>query len=165
MAIGTQTHTKACTAEKGICYCEKCSPGRTERARRYKEFMEIPICRLPAEMLLNILEHIDLISFPAFLIASLHVLRAGGVAPAYPSAMLQIMLLPMEATEAQSASLQTMPQELLLAIGQTLTPNEKIHLVLATYRMRPEEIDLITHLQFPAPSPSVGETNVSTKEQ
>ncbi|KAI4098769.1 MAG: hypothetical protein LQ339_006269 [Xanthoria mediterranea] len=35
------------------------------------------------------------------------------------------------------------PQELLPAIGQTPTPNEKIHLVLATYRMRPEEIDLI----------------------
>ncbi|KAL9036764.1 MAG: hypothetical protein Q9180_004108, partial [Flavoplaca navasiana] len=52
-----------------------------------------------------------------------------------------IMLLPMEAVEIQLASLQIMPQELLLAIGQTLTPNEKLHLVLATYRMRLEEID------------------------
>ena len=45
-----------------------------------------------------------------------------------------------------------LPQELLLAIGQTPTPNEKIHLVLATYRIRPEEIDLITHLQYSAPT-------------
>ena len=54
------------------------------------------------------------------------------------------MLLPREATEAQSSSLQIVPQEFLLAVGQTLTPNEKLHTVLATYRMRPEQIDLIT---------------------
>ena len=53
--------------------------------------------------------------------------------------MLEIMLLPMEAAKTQSARLQTMPQELLLANGQTLTPNEKLHLVLATYRMRSEQ--------------------------
>lgn len=165
----TMTAVKACTKDsttkKGSCYCEECSPGRAERAQRWDEFMDTPINRLPAEMLLSVLEHIDLVSFPAFLIATLHVLRVRGVAPRYPSAMLQIMLLPEEATAAQSASLQTMPQELLLAIGQTLTPNEKIHLVLATYRMRPEEIDLITHLQYSAPTLPIRQARVPTEEE
>ncbi|KAL8846315.1 MAG: hypothetical protein Q9221_008581 [Calogaya cf. arnoldii] len=137
---------KTGTMKDRKCYCEECSPGRTERARQMQELRATKLFQQPAEMLLNIMEYVDLIDFPAFLIATLHVLRMRGVAPSYPSAMLQIMLLPLETNATQSASLQTMPQELLLAIGQTLTPNEKIHMVLATYRMRPKEIDLITHL-------------------
>ena len=163
MATGIKSYTKGCTADKGKCYCEICSPGRTLRAQQYKELQQTAICRTPAEMLLNIMERIDLVNFPAFLIATIHILRMRGVAPAYPSAMLQIMLLPMEATETQSASLQTMPQELLLAIGQTLTPNEKLHMVLATYRMRPEEIDLITHMNS-APGASVKDASLPAEE-
>ncbi|KAL9038880.1 MAG: hypothetical protein Q9180_002865 [Flavoplaca navasiana] len=164
MTTELKSSTKACTADRGKCYCEECSPGRTLRAQQYKELQQTAFCRQPAEMLLNIMERIDLVNFPAFLIATIHVLRMRGVAPTYPSAMLQIMLLPMEATETQSASLQTMPQELLLAIGQTLTPNEKLHMVLATYRMRPEEIDLITHLNS-APGPSAKEASLPTEEE
>ncbi|KAL8857767.1 MAG: hypothetical protein Q9178_005667 [Gyalolechia marmorata] len=139
------TEVKACTAKEGQCYCEGCSPGRTIRARQYKELLETPVCRLPPEMLMNILERIDLVDIPAFTIATIHILRMRGVVPNYPSAMLQLMLLREEKTHYQPNGLQNMPKELLLAIGQSLTPNEKIHMVLATYRMRPEEVKLITH--------------------
>lgn len=86
-----------------------------------------------------------MVTFPAFLIATYHVLRFRGVIPAYPSAMLQTMLLRQEGDSSHSACLASMPKELLLAIGQTLTPVEKVHMVLAAHRMRPEEIEMITH--------------------
>ncbi|KAL8727144.1 MAG: hypothetical protein Q9166_006240 [cf. Caloplaca sp. 2 TL-2023] len=136
---------KACTAKKGPCYCEKCSPGSSERIQKYQELKNTPICRLPPELLNNILERVDLVNFPPFMIATYHILRMRTMIPPYPSAMLKLMLLREEEGEDKSASLQTMPQELLLAIGQTLTPNEKVHMVLATYRMHPEEIEIITH--------------------
>ncbi|KAL8715655.1 MAG: hypothetical protein Q9225_006347 [Loekoesia sp. 1 TL-2023] len=118
---------------------------RLDRAQKYEELMSTPIYRLPAELIVNICERVDLVNFPSFLIATYHLLRFRGVIPAYPSAMLQTMLLREEEGVAHSASLAAMPKELLLAIGQTLTTHEKVHMVLATHRMRPEEIELITH--------------------
>ncbi|KAL8669315.1 MAG: hypothetical protein Q9168_006087 [Polycauliona sp. 1 TL-2023] len=164
----TATFSKPCTAKQGKCYCEKCSPGRTLRAQQFKELQDLPISRQPAEMLLNIMERIDLLDFPNFIIATLHILRLRNCAPRYPSSMLQLMLLPVDETnrDTEKASLQAMPQELLAAIGQTLTPNEKLHLVLATYRMRPEEIDLITHQNPSRPEDaSSDETTASTKAE
>ncbi|KAL8773851.1 MAG: hypothetical protein Q9209_001281 [Squamulea sp. 1 TL-2023] len=111
---------KACTAKKGKCYCEKCCPGHKDRAGKFRDFLETPICRLPPEMLMNILERIDLVNFPAFMIATHHILRMRGIVPSYPSAMLHLLLLRKEEGVSQSASLQTMPQELLLAIDITL---------------------------------------------
>ncbi|KAL8903603.1 MAG: hypothetical protein Q9171_007349 [Xanthocarpia ochracea] len=90
-------------------------------------------------MLMNILERIDLVDIPAFIIATIHILRMRGVVPPYPSAMLQLMILREEKTHDQPNGLQNMPKELLLAIGQSLTPNEKIHMVLATYHLSSQE--------------------------
>ncbi|KAL8809802.1 MAG: hypothetical protein Q9223_006513 [Gallowayella weberi] len=138
---------KSCTAykAKAICYCERCSPGRTKRAQQYKNLLETPIMRLPHEMLHNILERIDLVHFPNFMIACYNLLRMRGFGRSYPSAMLHLLLLRVRAGGSQPTCLQSMPPELLLAIGQTLTPNEKIHMVLAAYQMRMDEIKLITH--------------------
>lgn len=96
-------------------------------------------------MIVDICERVDMVNFASFMIATYHLLRLRGVIPAYPSAMLQTMLLREEEGSSNSACLGSMPKELLLAIGQTLTPVEKVHMVLATHRMRPEEIELITH--------------------
>lgn len=125
------------------CSCAKCT---TDRVQKYEALQKTPIYRLPAELVVNICERVDLVNFPAFLIATYHLLRMRGVIPAYPSTMLKTMLLQEEAGAPQSASLAAMPKELLLAIGQTLTIHEKVHMVLATHRMRPEDVEIITHL-------------------
>ncbi|KAL8693157.1 MAG: hypothetical protein Q9224_003808 [Gallowayella concinna] len=141
---GNIPQTKACTAKKGICYCENCSPGRTKRAQQLKTLLQTPIFRLPPEMLDNILERVDLVDFPPLVIACYHLFRMRGIAPAYPTSMLRMLLLRGDETDTRLCSLQGMPQELLLAIGQTLNPNEKIHMTLATYRMTDEHVELIT---------------------
>ncbi|KAL8806455.1 MAG: hypothetical protein Q9182_001370 [Xanthomendoza sp. 2 TL-2023] len=138
---------KACTAEMGTCYCEGCSPGRTKRAQQYRDLLQTPIFRLPHEMLHNILERIDLVNFPPFLIACYHLLRMRGFGRSYPSSMLHVLLLRLQQSENQPSCLQNLPQELLLAVGHTLDVNEKISMVLAAYRMRIEDIELITHLR------------------
>ncbi|KAL8922009.1 MAG: hypothetical protein Q9208_005463 [Pyrenodesmia sp. 3 TL-2023] len=118
---------------------------RLKTADRYQKLLKTPVYRLPAELIVNICERVDMVNFASFMIATYHLLRLRGVIPAYPSAMLQTMLLREEDGSSNSACLGSMPKELLLAIGQTLTPVEKVHMVLATHRMRPEEIELITH--------------------
>lgn len=125
------------------CPCAQCAIGR---AQKYEDLKKTPIYRLPAELVVNICERVDLVNFPAFLIATYHLLRIRGVIPAYPSVMLKTMLLQEEVGAPQPASLTSMPKELLLAIGQTLTIHEKVHMVLATHRMRPEEVKIITHI-------------------
>ncbi|KAL9026852.1 MAG: hypothetical protein Q9196_004543 [Gyalolechia fulgens] len=125
------------------CPCAQCT---IDRAQKYQELQETPIYRLPAELIVNICERVDLVDFPAFLIATYHLLRIRGVIPPYPSLMLKTMLLQVEAGVNHSASLLSMPKELLLEIGQTLTIHEKVLLVLATHRMRPEEVKIITHI-------------------
>ncbi|KAI4242484.1 MAG: hypothetical protein L6R40_004038 [Gallowayella cf. fulva] len=144
---GNVTERKACTTDKGTCYCEKCSPGRTQRAEQFKKLHQTPIFRLPTEMLVNIVDRVDLVNFPNFLIACFHLFRQRGIVPSYPTEMLQTLLLREEEGKIQSPphSLQTMPLELILAISQTLDTHEKIHMILATYCMRKEEIKLITH--------------------
>ncbi|KAI4185465.1 MAG: hypothetical protein L6R41_004134 [Letrouitia leprolyta] len=96
-----------------------------DRAEKYETLRKTPIYRLPAELIVNICERVDLVNFPAFLIATYHLLRIRGVIPGYPSTMLKVLLLQEEAGATQSASLTAMPNELLLAIGQCLTIQEK----------------------------------------
>ncbi|KAI4247376.1 MAG: hypothetical protein LQ352_006171 [Teloschistes flavicans] len=121
-----------------------------ELKQQMKELAKSPLYRLPTEILMNVVERIDLVNFPPFLIGAFHLLRQRGLVPNYPSKMLKIVLLPEEKEadkeELSSASLASMPSELILAIGQTLSTHEKIHLILATYRMSDEEIKIITHM-------------------
>lgn len=135
----------SCHTTEERCSCDRCTAQRVERAQQQKELMATPLYRLPAELLINIVDRVDLVNFPALMIAIFHLLRKRGIVPTYPTDMLQLVLLRQGDGDANATSLATMPKELLLAIGQTLTTNEKIHMVLATYRMRPEEIEMITH--------------------
>ncbi|KAL8947384.1 MAG: hypothetical protein Q9222_006330 [Ikaeria aurantiellina] len=115
------------------------------RIQQLDELHKLPIYRLPAELLANILDRIDLVNFPSFMIATYHLLRVKGFIPAYPTEMLKMVLLREEEGNTDSTCLGTMPQELLLAIGQTLNTHDKVHMVLATHRMRPQDIEIITH--------------------
>ncbi|KAL8709821.1 MAG: hypothetical protein Q9220_005437 [cf. Caloplaca sp. 1 TL-2023] len=124
---------------------ELSSPARLARVQQFEELQKLPIYRMPAELLSNILDRVDLVNFPSLMIAMYHLLRVKGFIPAYPTEMVKMLLLREEDGNTESTSLSNMPKELLLAIGQTLTTYEKIHMVLATHRMRPEDIELITH--------------------
>ena len=117
-----------------------------DRARHYKELKSIPIYRLPPELIIEICDRIDMVNFPSFMVATYHLLRRNGVIPQYPTVLLQSMLLRVEEdTTSNSTSLMGLPSELLLAIGEDLSMQEKVTMVLATHRMRPEEIEIITH--------------------
>ncbi|KAL9604222.1 MAG: hypothetical protein Q9219_000620 [cf. Caloplaca sp. 3 TL-2023] len=120
------------------------SSERRGRRSKFDELRATPIWRLPAEIILNICEHIDFIYFPSFLIATYHLLRFHEIIPRYPSTVLKNTLLREETRITNAASLAAMPKELLLAIGEKLATPEKATLVLATYRIDPEDIEILT---------------------
>ncbi|KAL8731070.1 MAG: hypothetical protein Q9181_004442 [Wetmoreana brouardii] len=127
------------------CSSKQCAAQRRERAQQHRQLLETGIYRLPTEILVNILERVDLINFPAMMIAMFHLLRARGIIPNYPTAILKMILLRPEQGNSHSASLATMPRELLLTIGHTLGVHEKVHMVIAAHRMSDEEMEMITH--------------------
>ncbi|KAL9579173.1 MAG: hypothetical protein Q9212_005262 [Teloschistes hypoglaucus] len=147
MTKSAPSHTSA--ASEGPCRCNDCAARIFVRNQQVKDLANSPLHRLPTEILVNIIDRIDLVNFPAFMIGAYHLLRNRSIVPSYPSRMLKNLLLS-EATagdrdDLSSASLAAMPQELILAIGQTLKTHEKVHMILATYRMTDEEIYIITH--------------------
>ncbi|KAI4288678.1 MAG: hypothetical protein L6R35_002058 [Caloplaca aegaea] len=121
-------------------------PQRREQAQKYHELMSTPIYRLPAELIVNICERIDLVNFPGFMLATWHLLRFRGVIPAYPTTMLKALLL-REDKGSIGPNLGGLPAELRLSIGQTLSSREKVHLILATQQWRPEEYAMIARQQ------------------
>ncbi|KAL8769595.1 MAG: hypothetical protein Q9203_005341 [Teloschistes exilis] len=144
------------TSGGGPCRCNDCAARRLVRKQQVKELANSPLHRLPTEILVNIIDRIDLVNFPPFLIGAYHLLRNRCIVPSYPSRMLKTILLAEakagDRDDLSSAGLASMPQELILAIGQTLKTHEKIHMILATYRMSDEEIYIITHKSDKVPA-------------
>ncbi|KAL8959835.1 MAG: hypothetical protein Q9193_003366 [Seirophora villosa] len=116
---------------------------RVEQAQKYHELMQTPIYRLPAELVVNICERVDLVNWPAFMVATFHLLRFRGVIPPYTTSFLKKLLLRKE--KALSTAFMKMPPELLLVVGQTLSTKEKVHLILAAYAWPREEYTMVTH--------------------
>ncbi|KAL8872592.1 MAG: hypothetical protein Q9174_001799 [Haloplaca sp. 1 TL-2023] len=122
-----------------------------------EEHIDSPFKRLPAETLLNILNRVDLINFPNLMIATYHHLRNHGIVPNYPSTMVHDVLLRLDPKDPEATCLGNLPPELLLAIGQSLTIQEKVHITLASHRYTDEEIYSITHMKAGSPKMSVKE--------
>ncbi|KAL9012931.1 MAG: hypothetical protein Q9173_002343 [Seirophora scorigena] len=120
---------------------------RVEQAQKYHELMKTPIYRLPAELVVNICERVDLVNWPAFMVATFHLLRFRGVIPPYPTSFLKENLLREEKSSSSPSGLMRMPPELLLVVGQTLSTKEKVHLILAAYAWPREEYTMVTHEQ------------------
>ncbi|KAI4198368.1 MAG: hypothetical protein LQ350_005305 [Teloschistes chrysophthalmus] len=148
------SHTSAASEEP--CRCNDCAARLLVWNQQVKELANSPLHRLPTEILVNIIDRIDLVNLPPFMIGAYHLLRNRTIVPSYPSRLLKQMLLSEdtagERDDLSSASLASMPQELILAIGQTLKITEKVHLILATYRMSDEEIYIITHKSSKVPT-------------
>ncbi|KAL8963870.1 MAG: hypothetical protein Q9183_004888 [Haloplaca sp. 2 TL-2023] len=116
-------------------------------SKQRQELMNSSLYRLPAEILINVVDRIDLVSFPNMMIALFHLLRKHGMIPSYPSSMIHDVVLRHDPKDPNAICLGTMPKELLLAIGQNLTTTEKVHMTLATHRYTDDEVFLITHMK------------------
>ena len=156
---------------------------RLERKRQHDRLFATGLYRLPTEVLLNIIDRIDMLSFPALLIAIFHLMQYRGIAPVLPSTYLYKLLLrqpqcslpsapsspatsestvssnvePIASTAASEAPkcLVDLPGELRVAISRTLSSQEKACYVLAVCRMRKCDIESLTHLPVHDPRSSM----------
>lgn len=67
-----------------------------ERIRDYQRLQalySLPIYRLPAEIILNILDNLDLDDYPAFIVAAMPLLRRCGIAESMTTARLRRLLM------------------------------------------------------------------------
>jgi len=66
---------------------------RYQDRQRLRALFALPIYQLPAELLLNILKHLELDDYPSLLVAAWHLLRHHGIADMILTPRLKLMLV------------------------------------------------------------------------
>ena len=100
---------------------------------------------LPAELLLNIVDRLDILDFPSLICATFPLLRYHGIVPPTSSQELSAMMRaashgrfkPQATNQNQSSPLGigVLPPELRLHMSPYLTTAEKINFAIATWRL------------------------------
>ena len=141
------------------CSCPRCDAHRQslERKQQLRTLYDLPIYRLPPELILKIVDQLDLIEFPAMIIAMFHLLRHHGIAPSMPTVDLKVFLKCSNfrpraydtVTDTNSQGFRRLPIEVRLQIYRHLCPRDKINFVLATFTIPIDDIESLTHWQSP----------------
>ena len=89
--------------------------------------------RLPAELILDILNGLDILDLASLIFAIFPILRHHRIAPAISMGRIEAMRRRSIPQHARRPGIQSLPPELRLYIGQTLNAREKINFVIATW--------------------------------
>ena len=98
----------------------------------------LPIYRLPPELVLNILDFLDLAEFPSLMFAIFHLLRHHGIAPSVPTHRMRSLIRTVRHSHSAGPGLnrisyRNLPVELRLQVHRYLNAREKINFLLATW--------------------------------
>ena len=166
----------SCEAEAGKdapCSCPRCDATRQclERKQELSSLYGLPIYSLPPELILKIVDELDLIEFPAMIIAMFHLLRHHGIAPSMPTIDLKIFLkcsnpggkphLKDHDEDLDAKGFYRLPMEIRLEIYKHLCARDKINVVLATFEIPFDDIESLTHWR----SPRIRKTSPRKKEE
>ena len=66
---------------------------RFEAGLQLQALYALPIYQLPAELMLNVLDRVELHDYPSLITATWHLLRHKGIAPTWPTARLKRILV------------------------------------------------------------------------
>ena len=149
-----------CAADTGReipCSCLQCDATRQrlERKEQLSSLYALPIYTLPPELILKIVDELDLIEFPAMIIAMFHLLRHHGIAPSMPTIDLKIFLkcsnpggkshLKEDHEDTDARDFYRLPMEVRLEIYKHLCARDKISVVLASFEIPFDDIESLTH--------------------
>ena len=150
----------SCDAEAGkvaFCSCPRCDTTRQrlERKQQLSSLYALPIYSLPPELILKIVDELDLIEFPAMIIAMFHLLCHHGIASSMPTIDLKIFLkcsnpggkprLKDDDADDDAQGFYRLPMEVRLEIYKHLCARDKISVVLATFEIPFDDIESLTH--------------------
>ena len=104
-----------------------------------------PLYQLPAELLLNIIDRLDLIDFPSLLCATLPLLRYHHIVPHTSRRELSAMIravshgryrpqYPLQ-SNGNPPGLRSLPTELRMQMGRYLTTADKVNFTIAAWRL------------------------------
>ena len=91
------------------------------------------LARLPAELLLGVLNGLDILDFPSLIFAIYPILRHHGIAPPFSIPRIEVMRRRLILPGPLTRGIESLPPELRLHIGRSLDAREKINFVLATW--------------------------------
>lgn len=97
----------------------------------------LPIYSLPPELMLSILNMLSVVDFSSFTIAAFHLMRRHGIAQAFTTERVVILLSapPSGQLAASGGMLRNLPTELVLALMQELNATDSTSFLLANYQL------------------------------
>lgn len=117
---------------------------REMRLKQLADQLAQPIYRLPAELVLNIIDHTNISELPATIAGLYHLLVIRHIVPDLPPRTLSwargLLSWPLELISnnrffSRHRNRPQLPVELSLQIQQYLNPRDKVNLVLAIYKI------------------------------
>ena len=132
-----------------------------ETGQQLQQLYELPLYRLPAELVVNVLHHVDLEDYPSFIIAAMPLLRRCGIVQDMSTLRLKRLLLgsrtagtfnkPLQPVNVYAmlkrlrGGFERLPPELCAQIVRKLGPLDRVNLTLSCFRFSDEDIETLIH--------------------